>query len=117
VSWDSTSATWGNDVKISNTEQLALEPAPLVGPNGPNERVRVFWKGTDGNLYDTRWTGSDTGWQTVQRPKPLGSTIDSRLAPINGPVSGQMQVFWKGAAGYLVDTFWDGSNWRSAVLP
>ena len=61
----------------------------------------VFWKGDDGYLWDTYWTG--TAWADA---KISQWQISSTPAPLTGAADLRMDVFWTDSIGALWDSWW-----------
>jgi hypothetical protein len=84
----------------------------------------VFWKGTDGNLWEAYWNTYDRSWKGPNKigMGPLGSEPTVAVSPTQvfaGPggnlFSGQY-VYWTGTgpAGHLWMAYWDGS-WHGPI--
>lgn len=83
---------WAGPRELSGL--LASAPFPLMSSRG---RVHVFWKGTDGQLWEaSRQPG--TGWL-----KPVSLNMGPVRAGPFGAVGdgGESQVFWRGRRGQL----------------
>ena len=73
----------------------------------------VFWKGDDGYLWDTYWTG--TAWADA---KISQWQISSTPAPLAGAADLRMDVFWTDSIGALWDSWWVADpGWQDSKIP
>jgi hypothetical protein len=87
----------------------AAGPSVAVWPN--NGQQDVFWKGTDGNLWEAVW---NNGWRGPfdDGMGPLGSEPSA----VVNPARCEDDVFWKGTDGNLWEAYWScGSGWHGPL--
>jgi hypothetical protein len=85
---------------------LGSEPAVAVSPDqssGGNSWQYVFWKGTDGNLWEAWWDGSWNGPENLGMG-PLGSE-----PTVGVDANGNQFVFWEGTQGNLWEALYNGT--------
>lgn len=73
---------------------MTTEPAALYG--FAVGRMDVFYRGYDGCLWDTWWTG--TQWQPS---KISNARLNSIPAPLYGFAQNRMDIFYRGPDGTL----------------
>ena len=113
-------ATASADISAAGGVAATLLSDPTAVSAGPGW-IDAFWKGEDGNLWYTRFTGGWFGGGTWSAPVSLG--LGSPSAPLGSvpravsPSPGLIDVFWKGSDGGLwVDRFnggWSGATARN----
>ena len=87
-----------------------LGSAPAASGGDGNQRQVVFWKGTDGNLYESYWAPG------VWSPTPIDlgyGRLGSQPTVIDA--GGDAYVFWEGTDGNLYQAYGpdDGIGWPS----
>jgi hypothetical protein len=110
--WGSISVT--NKVLAGSVTGWLHAPGTLTPTDGAtlgvashaNGEQDVFWKGSNGNLYEAFYSA---GWHGPYNlgMGPLGSPPTVAVVPSTGA----QYVFWKGGDGYLYQTYWNGSAW------
>jgi hypothetical protein len=98
---------WGTSVNLAAGP---LGSAPTAGVDAAAGQF-VFWKGTDGSLWD-RWTLGSATWHGPAKIVQAG-TLRSRPAVAVTP-SGEQEVFFKGRDGRLWES-WHIASWHPAV--
>jgi hypothetical protein len=94
-------------IAASLAQPLGPGPSVAVAPNG---NQFVFWKGSDGNLWEQMWRGS--GWLGPINlgMGPLGSNPSAGVDGL-----GRTYVFWQGPDRNLWEAFWSGSAWVGPI--
>jgi hypothetical protein len=83
-----------------------LGSAPTVAITGGGTAY-VFWKGTNGNLYEAQ--GPATGALSGPVDLGMGTLGSAPTAGVNS--SGATYVYWEGTDGNLWEGYWNGSAW------
>ena len=88
---------------------LAQVPCPVPQVSNPPGAEYVFWRGTDGNLWDEQY--SDNSWSLLValNSGPLGSG-----PAVAAHASGEQDVFWEGTQGSLWEMWYYG-QWVGPV--
>ena len=79
------------------------QPGGTCGPKLPPPAY-VFWKGTNGDLYEGQGTATGSLDLFDRGMGPMGSE------PSVAVYEGITYVFWKGTNGDLMETYWDAGN-------
>jgi len=114
---DSTS-TWSPVYQVNSVAggawQMASAPAAMY--DSTQHQQVVFWKGTDGNLYEQYWV-SGSGWQYPSEVTSGGAhmgTLGSDPTATYSTSGHQQLVYWQGTDGKVWGTSWAGSGWAAA---
>jgi hypothetical protein len=111
--YSAASKSWNGAIEVdSGIGPLGSEPTVATGPqsSGGYAYQYVFWRGTNGDLYEAFWNGSWQGPNDLGYG-PLGS---APTAGVDG--SGNEYVFWESASPVpgdrgLQEAEWNGSSW------
>jgi hypothetical protein len=88
-------------------------PGFQIGANSPsvamtgNGTAYVFWKGTDGNLWEAQ--GAATGALSGPDNRGMGTLGSQPAAGVDS--SGHLYVYWEGTDTNLWEAYWNGSAW------
>jgi lysozyme len=107
--WASASA----DISAGGGALAALVSDPSVVSPGAG-RIDAFWRGGDGHLWATTFTGGWFGSGTWSVPAALGVGLIESAPRAVSPAQGLIDVFWKGSDGGL----WvarDNGGWSGAM--
>ena len=108
---------WNNGAASSNCAAGAPESVPPMAPAGPalatwqnSGQQDVYWRGTDGNLWEDVWSGG-TWWASPGHLSvgPMGS----EPAVVTNPARNEEDVFWEGMDSQLYEAYYSNSkaNW------
>jgi len=98
---------WYGPITLTHAGQLGSAPTVAIDSNGTQY---VFWKGTNGHLWETWYSN---GWLG---PLELGmGTLGS--APTATAWGSQVDVFWKGTDGNLWEAYYAGGWHGSFQVP
>jgi|HubBroStandDraft_6_1064221.scaffolds.fasta_scaffold56215_2 hypothetical protein len=114
---------------ITGLQVLSALPAlaASVSARGPSaavdsfENEYVFWKGTDGNLWEALHNSYTNRWSTHDlKMGPLGSepTVAVTNQVFRGPggkLFNAVYVYWRGTSGGLFFAYWNG-HWHASDL-
>ena len=105
------SSSWNGALNVQRTGSVQSRPA-VAGVRGA-DRVDVFVRGSDNNIYLSQWTGSQwLPWQF--RAAPPGGAVGEPAAVSWAP--GRLDVFVRGTDGQVYQRFWDGLAWNPGWL-
>jgi GH25 family lysozyme M1 (1,4-beta-N-acetylmuramidase) len=108
--------TWGSvstDISAAGGTVATLLSDPSVVSAGAGQ-IDAFWKGEDGHLWQTRFTGGWFGSGTWSAPAALGVGVIGSGPRAVSPAPGLIDLFWKGSDGSL----WvarDNRGWSGAT--
>jgi hypothetical protein len=91
-------------------DHLGTPPPPDNPPSAAvtaNGTAYVFWKGTDGNLWEA--DGPAAGSLGAPFKIGMGPLGSAPAAGVDG--QGNTYVYWKGTDGNLWEAYWTGSRW------
>jgi hypothetical protein len=120
--WTGSSWAWGNLMKPARTN-VAPAPVEIAQPVGSitvdGYRPYVFVTGSDGNLWNSWWTGRSWMWSNQGRPSgSVGIQMSVGATTVGG---GRPYVFVAGTDGNLWhhwwDPYWSSWNWGSLGNP
>ncbi len=89
---------------------ITSQPAVAIAPNGT---AYIFWKGADGNLWQSQ--GNPDGTMSAPNRRGFGPLYSPPAASVDA--DGSTFVFWQGTGpGYaLWSAYWSGSQWVGPV--
>jgi len=108
------SSSWNGALNVQRNGSVQSSPA-VAGVRG-SERVDVFVRGSDSNVYLSQWTGSQwLPWQ--YRAAPPGGAVGEPAAVSWAP--GRLDVFVRGPDSKLWQTFSTdaGATWSNWIKP
>jgi hypothetical protein len=111
--WSPTTLAWSPWRNISSVNNESGSPAVAV--NAPMDQEEVFWKGTNGGLWEIYWDRNGWHGPVDNGMGPLGSDPSVAVWP-SGTVNpaGQQDVFWKGYGNNnLYEAVWTNNRWSA----
>ena len=106
---------WHGPIEIKNTktgQQMGpLGSVPTAHTNPARDEEDVFWRGTDGALWEAYWSGCCGGWvgpNKVPNTGQLGSQPSLAVWPSS---PGEQDIFWTGTDGNLWAETWN-NGWH-----
>jgi hypothetical protein len=109
------SGTWNTQDMTSAQSWGSTTSAVSVGVNPSNDQQYVFWRGTNGDLYEGYYkSGGWNGPQDLNTVFGFGNNIAS--APSVAVASdGNEYVYWRGTEGDIYEAYFTASsgNWNS----
>ena len=88
-----------------------LTSSPTVVPTVDGEQL-VFWRGTDGHLWEAWYTGV---WNGPADFTTLGSLASAPSAAVTPDSSHQQLVFWQGNDNRLTEVWYALGSWHGPV--
>jgi len=86
--------------------------SPGVVYQPPLDRIAVFVVGSDGNLYDKYYDGTQWVWEAQGAPPgAAGTKAINSPGVVFQPTLNRIQVFVVGSDGKLYDKYYDGTQW------
>ena len=98
---------WGTALPIGSGNAVGSAPTAVVHSDGERD---VFWKGTNGHLYEMTYTGFWSNWQELQTLGKLDSTPSAVVDKQD-----VVHVFWKARDGFLRQMSDTGGVWSRPV--
>lgn len=111
---------WDNPTNDCNIRPESIPPMAPAGPSlalwQASGQQDVFWRGTDGNLWEDVWSQSGGGWWASPGHLSNGP-MGSEPGAVTNPARNEEDVFWQGMGGQLYEAVYSTISGTWSVGP